>query len=154
MDSGGVDAVDSGLASARGSACSKERRVAELRDTAARRGVDGGRGYGEGVAAMASAMAGEREGEELERRGGVWGVRGSEGGRSTTSPGEGSGEAASRCVARAAVAVGHLPACLAGKQLAGTALGWAGRWAGSWRQVSFSIFLFSVFFNTSATLLN
>ena len=30
----------------------------ELLDTAARRGVDGGRGYGEGVAAMASAMAG------------------------------------------------------------------------------------------------
>ena len=75
-----VDAVDSGLARARGSACSKERRVAELLDTAARRGVDGGRGYGEGVAAMASAMAGACEGEELERRGGVWGVRGSEGG--------------------------------------------------------------------------
>ena len=95
---------------------------------------------------MASVMAGEHEGEELERRGGVWGVRGSEGGRSTSSPGEGSGEAASRCVAHAAVAVGHLPACLAGKQLAGAALGWAGRWAGCWRQVSFSIFfLFSVF---------
>ena len=45
-----VDAVGSGLASARGSACSKERRVAELLDTAARLGVDGGRGYGEGVA--------------------------------------------------------------------------------------------------------
>ena len=47
-----------------------------------------------------------------------------------TSPGAGSSEAASRCVARAAVAVGHLPACLAGKQLAGAVLGWAGRWAG------------------------
>ena len=73
------------------------------------------------------------------------------------SPGAGSGEAASRCVPRAAVAVGHLPACLAGKQLAGAALGWAGRWAGSRRQVSFSIFflfLFFFFFNTSATLLN
>ena len=32
--------------------------MVELLDTAARRGVDGGRGYGEGVAAMASAMAG------------------------------------------------------------------------------------------------
>ena len=43
--------------------------AAELLDTVARRGVDGGRGYGEGVAAMASAMAWESEGEELERRG-------------------------------------------------------------------------------------
>ena len=57
-----------------------------------------------------------------------------------TSSGAGSGKAASRCMARAVVAVGHLPACLAGKQLAGAALGWAGRWAGSRRQVSFSIF--------------
>ena len=115
-------------------------------DTVARRGVDGERVYGVGTAAVASATAWESEGEELERRGGVWGVRGSEGGRSTTSPGEGSGEAASRCVAHAAVAVGHLPACLAGKQLAGAALGWAGRWAGSRRQVSFfHFFLFSVF---------
>ena len=75
-----VGAVDSGLASARGSTCSKERRVEELLDTASRRGVDGGRGYGEGVAAMASAMAWESEGEELEGRGGVWEVRGREGG--------------------------------------------------------------------------
>ena len=69
--SGEVVAVDSGVASARGSACSKERRVAELLDTVAWRGIDGERGYGEGVAAMASAMAWESEGEELERRGGV-----------------------------------------------------------------------------------
>ena len=138
--------MDSGVASARGSACSMEWTAAELLDTTRGRMGGGERGYGDGVAAVASAMAGEREGEELERRGGVWGVRGSEGGRSTTSPDEGSGEAASRCVARAAVAVGHLPACLAGKQLAGAALGWAGRWAGSRRQVSFSIFfLFSAF---------
>ena len=103
--------------------------MAELLDTAARRGVDGGRGYGEGVAAMASAMAWE-----------------SEGGRSMTSPNEGSGEAASRCVAHAAVAVGHLPACLAGKQLAGAVLGWAGRWAGCWAPGKlFPFFLFSVF---------
>ena len=136
----------SGRTSTRGSASSMKWTAAKLLDTVARRGVDGGRGYGEGVAAMASAMAGACEGEELERRGGVWGVRGSEGGRSTTSPGEGSGEAASRCVAHAAVAVGHLPACLAGKQLAGAVLGWAGRWAGAGRQVSlfpfFSVFCF------------
>ena len=144
----------SGRTSTRGSASSMKWTAVELLDTVARRGVDGGRGYGEGVAAMASAMAGACEGEELERRGGVWGVRGREGGRSTSSPGEGSGEAASRCVAHAAVAVGHLPACLAGKQLAGAALGWAGRWAGCWRQVSFSIFFCFLFFNTSATLLN
>ena len=72
-----------------------------------------------------------------------------------TSSGAGSGKAASRCVAHAAVAVGHLPACLAGKQLAGAALGWAGRWAGCWAPGKFFPFL-SVFcfFNTSATLLN
>ena len=109
-----------------------EWTAAELLDTMRGRTGSGEHGYDEGTAMVASAMAGEREGEELERRGGVWGVRGSEGGRSTMSPGEGSGEAASRCVARAAVAVGHLPACLAGKQLAGAALGWAGRWAGCW----------------------
>ena len=120
--------------------------AAELLDTTRGRTGGGEHGYDVGTEVVASVMAGEREGEELERRGGVWGVRGRERGRSTTSPGEGSGEAASRCVARAAVAVGHLPACLAGKQLAGAVLGWAGRWAGSRRQVSFPIFfLFSVF---------
>ena len=45
--------------------------AAELLDTA-RRSTDGGeRGYGDGAAAVASAMAGEREGEELGRRGDV-----------------------------------------------------------------------------------
>ena len=79
--------MDSGHTITRGSACSKERRVAELVDTVARRGVDGERVYGVGTAAVASAMAGEREGEELERRGGVWGVRGRERGRSTALAG-------------------------------------------------------------------
>ena len=65
--------MDSGHTSTRGSACSKERRVAELVDMVARRGVDRERVYGVGTVAVASAMAGEREGEELERRGGVWG---------------------------------------------------------------------------------
>ena len=54
-----------------GLGCSMKWTAAELLDTAARRGVDGGRGYGEGVAAMASAMAWESEGEELGRRGDV-----------------------------------------------------------------------------------
>ena len=78
MSSGEVGAVDSGVASARGSACSMEWTAAELLDTTRRCTGGGERGYGDGAAAVASAMAGEREGEELERRGGVWGVRGSE----------------------------------------------------------------------------
>ena len=55
----------------------------------------------------------------------------------------------------AVLGVEHLPACLAGKQLAGAALGWAGRWAGCWAPGKVLLF-FSVFcfFNTSATLLN
>ena len=153
--SGEVVAVDSGIASARGSACLMEWTAAELLDTT--RGRTGGRerGYDVGTAAVASAMAGgARGGGAGEERGCLGGSGKREGGRSMTSPGEGSGEAASRCVARAAVAVGHLPACLAGKQLAGAVLGWAGRWAGAGRQVSFFIFFCFLFFNTSATLLN
>ena len=98
-DSGEVGAVDSGVASARGSACSMKWTATELLDTTRGRTGGGERGYDVGTAAVASAMAGGREGEELERKGGVWGFQGREGGRSTTSPGEGSGEAASRCVA-------------------------------------------------------
>ena len=117
-----VDAVGSGLASARGSACSKERRVPELLDTAARRGVDGGRGYGEGVAAMASAMAGEREREELGENGGVLGVHGSTWSSSNQQRGEevkqGDGQLrGARCGRRRA------PACLPGRQ--------AARWRGA-----------------------
>ena len=63
-------------------------------------------------------------------------------------------------MARAAVAVGHLPACLAGKQLAGAALGWAGRWAGCWAPGKFfyffPVFCFSVcvffFFRVSCVI--
>ena len=66
-----VGAVASGQASARGSACSKERRAAKLLDTVAQRGVDGERDYGEGAAAVASAMVRESEGEVLGRRGRV-----------------------------------------------------------------------------------
>ena len=78
---GEVVAVDSGVASARGSACSMEWTAAELLDTMRGRTGGGEHGYDEGTAMVASVMAGEREGEELERRGGVWGVRGSEGAR-------------------------------------------------------------------------
>ena len=84
---GEVGAVDSGLTSTRGSVSSTKWTAAELLDTMRRRTGGGERGYGDGAAAVASAMAGEREGEELERRGGVWGVRGRERGRSTTLAG-------------------------------------------------------------------
>ena len=59
--------MDSGLTSTRGSVSSTKWTAAELLDTVARHGVDGERGYGERVAAMASAMAWESEGEELRR---------------------------------------------------------------------------------------
>jgi len=45
--------------------------AAELLDTARWSTNGGERGYGDGAAAVASAMAGEREGEELGRRGDV-----------------------------------------------------------------------------------
>ena len=154
--SGEVGAVVSGRSSTRGSASSMKWTAAKLLDTVARRGVDGGRGYGEGVAAMASAMAGACEGEELERRGGVWGVRGREGGRFTALAGRGRRRGGEQVRGTHAVlAVEHLPACLAGKQLAGAVLGWAGRWAGCWAPGKlFPFFSVFCFFNTSATLLN
>ena len=62
-ESGEVVAEAAGQASARGSACSKEWRAAELVDTVARRGDDGGRDYGTGAAAAALAMVRESEGE-------------------------------------------------------------------------------------------
>ena len=121
----------SGRTSTRGSARSMKWTAVELLDTAARREVDGVRGYGEGVAAMASAMAGERERERLGENGCVLRVHG------------------------AAWSSSILPACLAGKQLAGAALGWAGRWAGCWAPGKvFYFFSVFCFFNTSATLLN
>ena len=70
--------MDSGRTSTRVSASSMKWMTAELLDTT-RQSTGGGEcGYDDGAAAVASAMAGEREGEELERRGGVWGVRGRE----------------------------------------------------------------------------
>ena len=96
--------------------------MAELLDAAARRGVDGGRGYGEGMAGMASAMAGEREREELGKNGGVLGVHGSTWSSFIQQPGEevkqGDGQLrGARCGRRRA------PACLPGRQ--------AARWRGA-----------------------
>jgi len=54
--------VDSGLTSRRGSGRSTKWTAAELLDTTRRRTGGGERGYGDGAAAVASAMAGEREG--------------------------------------------------------------------------------------------
>ena len=70
-ESGEVDAVASGQASARGSASSKERMAAELLDTVARRGEYGERELHGGAGAAASAMVRESEGEGLGRRGRV-----------------------------------------------------------------------------------
>ena len=118
----------SGCSSTRGSASSMKWTAAELLDTAARRGVDGGRGYGEGVAAMASAMAWESEGEELERRGGVWEVRGREGSRSTALAGRGRRRGGEQVRGTHAVlAVEHLPACLAASSSLERWPGWAGQ---------------------------
>ena len=61
-----VGAVASWQASARGSACSKERRAAQLLDTVARRRDDGERDYSDGAAAVAPAMVRESEGERQE----------------------------------------------------------------------------------------
>ena len=153
--SGEVGAVVSGRSSTRGSASSMKWTAAKLLDTAARRGVDGGRGYGEGVAAMASAMAGEREREGLGENGGVLRVHGAAWSSSIQPRGEeveqgGSQLRGARCGRRRA------PACLPGRQAAR----WSG--AGLGRQVGreqapgklFSISFCFLFFNTSATLLN
>ena len=64
-ESGEVDAVASGQASARGSACSMERTIAELLDTARRCRDGGGHVYDGEVVAVASAMAEGSEGEAL-----------------------------------------------------------------------------------------
>ena len=142
-----LGAASPGRASARGSSSSMKWTAAELRDTTRRRTSGGERGYDVGTSVVASAMAGEREGEELESSGGVWGVRGSEGGRSTTSPDEGSGEAASRCVApmRCSPSSTCLPAWPASSSLARCWAGPAGR-PGAGRQVSFCYFSCFLFF--------
>ena len=100
-----------------------EWTAAELLDTMRGRTGGGEHGYDEGTAMVASVMAGEREGEELERRGGVWGVRGREGGRFTALAGRGRRRGGEQVRGTHAVlAVEHLPACLAGQ---------AARWRGA-----------------------
>ena len=115
--------MDSGLASTRGSVSSTKWTAAELLDTTRRRTGGGERDYGDGAAAVASAMAGERDGEELERRGGVWGVRESEGERSTSLAGRVERRGGEQVRGTHAVlAVEHLTTCLAGQ---------AARWRGA-----------------------
>ena len=89
---GEVGGEASGQTSARGSTCSKEWATAELLDTVGRREVDGGRCYSGEVAAAASAMARESEGEAMGANGGVQGLRGATWRSSSSS----MGEAASR----------------------------------------------------------
>ena len=63
-ESGEVDAVASGHASTRGSACSTEKTMAELVDMMTRRKDDGGHGYDDGAVTGALAMVGNGEGRE------------------------------------------------------------------------------------------
>ena len=115
--------MDSGLTSTRGSVSSTKWTAAELLDTTRRSTGGGERGYDDGAAVVASAMAGEREGEELERRGGIWGVREREGERSTTLAGRVERRGGEQVRGTHAVlAVEHL-ACLPGRQ--------AARWRGA-----------------------
>ena len=124
--------MDSGRTSTRGSASSMKWTAAELLDTTRRRTGGGERGYDVGTTAVASAMAGGHEGEELGRRGDVWGVQGREGKRSPSSTGRGERRGGDQVRGTHVVlAAEHLPACLA-KPSSSLArqLGWAGRWAG------------------------
>ena len=126
----------------------------------ARRGDDEEHGYDGGAATVASAMAWEREGEELGANGGVQEGRGTTWSSSRPS-GRREGEAGRRAAAwRAAVPP---PSTLApawqAKLLAGAVagLGRPGGLAGGpvVAPGKFSLFLsVSVLFNTSATLLN
>ena len=120
--SGEVVAVDSGVASARGSACSMEWTAAELLDTMRGRTGGGEHGCDEGTAMVASAMAGEREREELGENGGVLGVHGSTWSPSIQQRGEevkqGDGQLRGARYGRR-----RAPACLPGRQ--------AARWRGA-----------------------
>ena len=119
----------------------------ELLDTVARRGVDGERSYGEGVAATASAMARESEGEELGENGGVLGVHGST--WSSSKPAARRGGEAGRRAAAWRMLQPPSSSCL--PAWPSQAARWSGGWAGlaggppGWRQVRLSVlFLFSI----------
>ena len=128
-ESGEVVAEAAGQASARGSACSKEGRAAEILDAVARRGDDRGRDYGGGAAAGASAMVWE---SEVERKG-VSEVCPGSGRRRGACP----GSRRAKRQAAGTVASSRSPAsalCLPGGNEAagwhGPAQRWAARWAG------------------------
>ena len=73
---------------------------------------------------------GEGEGEELGRNGRVSELGEEVGSIPPTRMARGGSRAAGSCVARAAAAVEHLPACLAEPSSSLERwLGWAGRWA-------------------------
>ena len=105
---GEVGGEASGKTSTRGSTCSKEWATAELLDTVGRREVDGGRGYSGKVAAAASAMVEEGEGEAMGENGGVQGFWGASRGSSSASTGEGGKQVAPW---RARARRRHLSAC-------------------------------------------
>ena len=147
-ESGEVVAEAAGQASARGSACSKEWRAAELPDRVARCGDDGERDYGGETVIGASAMVRESEGERQ--------------GASEVSTGSGRQRGAYPVSRRAkrqdagAVASSRSPAsalCLPGGD---EAAGWhrpAQCWAAKWTagrlgrfSVLFFLFQFSIFF--------
>ena len=115
-----------------GLSLSKQSRTTETRDNTAELGDDGGRGFYDGAITAASAMArGERRRGAGEKQRCLRG-RGRRG-RSIHSSrtARGRSRAAGSCVARGAVAVEHLPACLAEPSSSlERQLGWAGRWAG------------------------
>ena len=123
--------------------------AAKLLDTVRRRGDDGEHGYDGGAAMVASAMAGACEGEELERRGGVWEVRGREGGRFTALAGRGRRRGGEQ-VRGARRGRRRAPACLPGRQAARWSGAGLGRQVGwlvglRWRQVGFPLFFCFLF---------
>ena len=125
-ESGEVAAEAVGQASARGSACSKAWRAAELLDMVARHRDDGGRDYGGGATAVASAMVQESEGEELGRKGCVCELGGGVGDRSkaATQRGEEEGRRAATSRAQVPPSSTCLPAWPS------QAARWSGGWAG------------------------
>ena len=125
-ESGEVGAEASGQASARGLASSKERRAAELLDPVARRGDDGEREYGNGAAAVVSAMAWESEGERQGGNGSVHGVRGTT--WSSYRSAEKRGEEAGWRAAAWRVLVPPSSTCLPAWRR--QAARWSGCWAG------------------------